>query len=183
VLACSPSADATAGGTIAVPEDSAGGYVIQRLPPEALELDGGASSLDDLLRTVERSLADSDTSRLLDLMIGEREYRDILFPAFPAAHPPINASFETLWVLQYPDSYRGIERLVTLYGSRDVRILNVRFDKPDQDFVNFVLHEGSRVDVAVDGRRIQGARLFGSVVEIGDQWKVLTYPDHPDDPS
>jgi len=157
------------------------GYVIERLPPEELSLEDAASSLDDLLRTVERSLADSDTSRLLDLMIGEREYRDILYPAFPAAHPPINASFETLWVLQYPDSFRGMHRLLALYGGRDVHILNVRFDEPDQDFVNFVLHEGSRVDFTVDGERIHDMRLFGSVVEIGDQWKVLTYPDHPDD--
>jgi hypothetical protein len=153
--------------------------VIERLPPEELRLEGAASSLDALLRTVERGLAESDTSRLNGLMIGDREYRDILYPAFPAAHPPINAGFETLWILQYPDSYRGMQRLLALYGGRDVHILNVRFDEPDQDFVNFVLHEGSRVDLTVDGERMLDTRLFGSVVEIGDQWKVLTYPDDP----
>lgn len=155
------------------------GYVIERLPPEDLMLEGAASSLDELLREVERSLAESDTSRLSDLMIGEREYREILYPAFPAAHPPINAGFETLWVLQYPDSFRGMQRLLALYGGRDVHILNVRFDEPDQDFVNFVLHQGSRVDLVVDGERILDTRIFGSAVEVGDQWKVLTYPDDP----
>jgi hypothetical protein len=159
--------------------DTGRGYEIEPLPPEVLALDGAAASLDELLRTIERGLAESDTARLHDLMIGEREYRDILYPAFPASHPPINAGFETLWVLQYPDSYRGLERLLARYGGTDIRILDVRFEEPDQDFVNFVLHEKSLVDVMVEGRRIEGARLFGSVVRIGDQWKVLTYPDDP----
>jgi hypothetical protein len=185
--ACGPSADGaddgTDDGTTAVIPDGGRGYVIERLPPEALELEGAASSLDDLLRTIERGFAESDTARLHHLMIGEREYREILYPALPAAHPPINASFETLWVLQYPDSYRGMEGLLARYGGTDVRILDVRFEAPDQDFVNFVLHEGSRVDLAVDGRTIEDVRLFGSVVRVGDQWKVLTYPDTPDDPS
>ena len=177
--ACTRDADRADGKATPAAPETERGYVIERLPPEELRLQGAASSLDDLLRTVERGLADSDTSRLRDLMIGEREYRDILYPAFPAAHPPINASFETLWVLQYPDSFRGMHRLLALYGGRDVHILNVRFDEPDQDYVNFVLHQGSRVDLTMDGERILDTRMFGSAVEVGDQWKVLTYPDEP----
>ena len=170
-------------GTFVAEVDTDPSYTIEKLPPEALVLEGAAESLDDLLHTVERSLAVSDTARLLDLMIDQREYREILFPAFPVSHPPINASFETVWVLQYPDSYRGLERILERYGGQEVHITAIRFDDPDQDFVNFVLHETSRVDITVDGEPLRNVRLFGSVVEIGDQWKVLTYPDHPDDPS
>jgi len=183
ITACSEPADGAAGGSAAIVPDTGRGYAIERLPPEALVLEGAVESLDELLRTVERGLAESDTSRLYDLMINEREYRDILFPAFPASHPPINADFETVWILQYPDSYRGLGRLLERYGGREVRVTTVRFDEPDQDFVNFVLHETSRVDVTVDGEPLENVRLFGSVIRIGDQWKVLTYPDHPDDPS
>ena len=179
VAACNRGADPVGGEAAHAWPEIERGYVIERLPPEELRLEGAASSLDELLHAIERGLAESDTARLHDLMIGEREYREILYPAFPAAHPPINAGFETLWVLQFPDSFRGMHRLLALYGGRDVHILNVRFDEPDQDFVNFVLHEGSRVDLTVDGERIIDTRLFGSVVEIGDQWKVLTYPDDP----
>jgi hypothetical protein len=53
----------------------------------------------------------------------------------------------------------------------------VRFEKPGQDFVNFVLDETSEVDLEVDGERRDGVRLFGSVFHVGDQWKVLSYPD------
>ena len=181
---CDQPADGAAGVTLAAVAGTGRGYVIEPLPPEALVLDGAAPSLAELLRTVERALAESDTTRLLGLMIDEREYRDILFPALPASHPPINASFETAWVLQYPDSYRGLGRLLERYGGRDIRVSDVRFDEPDQDFVNFVLHQTSRVDVTVDGRPLESVvRLFGSVIQIGEQWKVLTYPDHPDDPS
>lgn len=176
-MACNRGADRAGGQPAPAAPEIERGYAIERLPSEELTLEGAAPSLDELLRTVERSLADSDTSRLLDLMIGEREYRHILYPAFPAAHPPINASFETLWVLQYPDSFRGMHRLLALYGGRDVHILNVRFDEPDQDYVNFVLHQGSRVDIKVDGERIPDTRLFGSAIEVGNQWKILTYPD------
>lgn len=157
--------------------------MIEPLPQETLSLEGGAASLHDLLRTVERGLAESDTARLFDLMINEREYRDILFPAFPASHPPINAGFETVWILQYPDSFRGLKRLLERYGGKDVRVLDVRFDHPDQDFVNFVLHQTSHLDVTIDGEAVRTVRLFGSVIRVGDQWKVLTYPGHPDDPS
>jgi hypothetical protein len=156
--------------------------VIEPLPRETLELHGAAAGLDDLLRTVERGLAHSDTARLSDLMIDEREYREILFPAFPVSHPPINAGFETVWVLHYPDSFRGLERLLERYGGKRIHVRNLRFDQPNQDFVNFILHETSRVDVVVDGDSLGDVRLFGSVVQIGDQWKVLSYPDRPGEP-
>ncbi|MGH7551339.1 MAG: hypothetical protein ACREMD_05970 [Gemmatimonadota bacterium] len=152
-------------------------YDIEELPSEELRLTGSAPSLDDLLLTFEVALVEHDTTRLLDLMITEREYREILYPAFPAAHPPINARFETLWVTHYPDARRGLMRLLRDYGGRDVPILDLRFERPDQDFVNFVLHETSRVDAEVDGVREDDLRLFGSVVRVGDQWKILSYPD------
>ena len=183
LIACDEPADSAAAGTMAAVADTARGYAIEPLPQAALSLEGAAESLDDLLRTVERGLAERDTARLHDLMINEREFRDILFPAFPASHPPINASFETVWILQYPDSYRGLHRILERYGGRALRISALRFDDPDQDFINFVLHETSRVDVNIDGKILRNVRLFGSVIRVGDQWKVLTYPDHPDDPS
>jgi hypothetical protein len=180
--ACSGQANGTPQGADALVEvaaDSGRGYVIEPLLPSELVLQGAAGSLEDLLRTVERGLAESDTSRLGELMFDEREFRDILFPAFPAAHPPINAGFDTVWILQYSDSYRGLRRLLREYGGRNVRILAVRFDHPGQDYVNFVLHETSRVDLTVDGQREEDRRLFGSVIQVRDQWKVLTYPDDP----
>jgi hypothetical protein len=183
LTACDETADSTVAGTVATIADTGRGYVIEPLPREALSLQGAAESLDDLLRTVERGLAERDAARLHDLMINEREYRDILFPAFPVSHPPINAGFETVWILQYPDSFRGLKRLLERYGGKNVRVLDVRFDHPDQDFVNFVLHETSRVDVTIDGEALRNIRLFGSVIRVGERWKVLTYPDHPDDPS
>lgn len=152
-------------------------YRIEKLPPSRLRLSGAAKSLDDLVLTLEVALAEHDTTRLLDLMIDEREYREILYPAFPAAHPPMNAIFETLWVTHFPDAHRGLMLLLREYGGRDVRILGVRFARPDQDFVNFTLHEKSYVDAEIDGVREDNLRLFGSVVRVGDQWKVLSYPD------
>lgn len=154
-------------------------YAIEPLPPESLQLTGASRGLDDLLRTIERALAESDTARLFDLMVTEEEYRRILYPAFPASHPPIDADFASLWVTHFPDSYRGLKLLLGRYGGRSIRILDVQFDRPGQDFVNFVLHETSRADIEVDGTRENDARLFGSVFRSGDQWKVLSYPDDP----
>jgi hypothetical protein len=182
VSGCGASADG-AGGTVAIAPDTGRGYVIERLPDAMLRVEGAEGSLEELLRTIERGLAESDTAGLHELAIDEREYREIVFPSFPAAHPPINAPVEVAWMLQASDSYRGLLRILERYGGRDVRVTAIRFDEPDQDFVNFVLHETSRVDVTVDGEPRSNARLFGSVVRIGDQWKVLTYPDDPDDPS
>ena len=175
-----PSESGAFSSEIEAPADSGPAersYRIAALPPSKLGLNGAARSLDDLILTLEVALARHDTTRLLDLMIDEREYRDILYPAFPAAHPPINAGFETLWITHYPDAWRGLMLLLRNYDGRDVRVMNVRFDRPDQDFVNFTLHETSRVDAEIDGVREDNLRLFGSVVRVGDQWKVLSYPD------
>lgn len=155
--------------------------IVVEPPVQKLALSGAASSLDDLLRTVERALADSDTARLFDLMIGEREYREIVYPSLPAAHPPINASFEAIWATHFPGAYRGLRRVLARHGGRDVRILAVRFEAPDQDFVNFTLHETSRVDIVFDGVREDDRRLFGSVIHAGGLWKVLSYPNEPDE--
>ena len=159
------------------PAESGRGYDIPVLSPDELRLSGAAAGLDDLLRTVETALAESDSVRLLGLMVTAAEYERILYPAFPAAHPPVNASFETLWVLHVTDALPGLRKVLREYGGKRVRILEVRFEKPGQDFVNFVLDETSVVDLEVDGARHDGVRLFGSVFHVGDQWKVLSYPD------
>ncbi len=144
---------------------------------EGPALEGGVGTLDELLRAVETALAARDTQRLVALMVSEAEYRDVVYPALPAAHPPINASFESIWVTHFPDAYEGLLTTLRTYGGRDVRILDVRFEAPDQDFGPFTLHETSRVDIVVDGRREDDRRLFGSVIHAGDRWKVLSYPD------
>lgn len=153
------------------------GYALEPIPPEARRLEGAAGSLDAMLRTIETGLAERDTQRLFDLMINEREYREIFYPALPAAHPPIDARFETLWVTHFPDAWRGLKEALGRYGGKDVKILAVRFAAPNQDFVNFALHQTSRVDLVVDGKRIADARLFGSVLVVDGRWKVLSWPD------
>jgi hypothetical protein len=161
----------------ATPADTARGYDIPRLPPDRLVLSGAAAGLDGLLRTVERALAEHDTTRLRSLMVNAREYRDILFPAFPAAHPPINALWDEVWPMHITDAEEGLRLLVRQYGGKRIRILSVGFEKPDQDFVNFTLDETSHVDVEVDGKRVNDVRPFGSVYHVGNQYKVLSYPD------
>jgi len=153
------------------------GYEIHPLPPESLRLTGSAGSRAELLETIERGIAERDTARLFDLMITMREYETIVYPTLPVAHPPFGASFETVWATHFGDAWRGLHDVVRKYGGREVRIHALRFEKPDQDFVNYVLHETSEVDITVDGLPLIGARLFGSVVQVGDQWKVLSYPD------
>lgn len=155
-------------------------YQIERLPPESLRLTGAVGSLPELLDTVEAGLAARDTARLLRLMVTQEEYRRIIYPAFPASHPPINADFPSMWVTHFPDAYRGLKRLLRRYGGKDIEILALRFEKPDQDFTNFTLHETSRVDIETGGAREDNLRLFGSVLRVGDQWKVLSYPDESD---
>lgn len=155
-------------------------YQIERLPPESLRLTGAVGSMAELLDTIEAGLAARDTNRLLGLMVTEEEYRRILYPAFPASHPPINADFASMWVTHFPDAYRGLKTLLRRYGGKDVEILALRFEKPNQDFTNFVLHETSRVDIETGGAREDNLRLFGSVLRVGDQWKVLSYPDESD---
>jgi hypothetical protein len=164
---------------IGVPRERArewrGPYRIEPLPAEALALDGAAGGLEELLETIERALAERDAAALRALLPTEREYREILHPAFPAAHPPIDASFETVWLLQLGDSREGIRGLLEDYGGREVEILDVRFARPDQDFVNFRLHETSEADLVVDGER-RTDRVFGSAIQVGERWKVLSYP-------
>ncbi|MDX1661506.1 MAG: hypothetical protein R3326_06925 [Gemmatimonadota bacterium] len=155
------------------------GYEIEPIPPDERRLEGAARSLDGLLRTIETALAERDTQRLARSMLSEREYREIFYPALPAAHPPMNASFETLWVSHFPDSWRGLELALGRYGGRDVEILAVRFAAPNQDLVNFALHHVSRVDLIVDGEMRPDARLFGSVIVVDGRWKVVSYPDEP----
>lgn len=183
VLGCGGGSTGEDGARILTPPPEAAAaehpYVIAPLPPESLRLTGAAGSLEELLERVETGLETGHTEGLLELMVTADEYRRILYPAFPASRPPISAEFATIWVLHYPDAYRGLRRLLRTYEGHDLEILAIRFDRPDQDFVNFVLHETSRVDIELDGERRPNARLFGSVFRVGDQWKVLSYPDDP----
>lgn len=161
------------------PEWAPRGYAIEPVAPETRRLDGGAEGLDALLRTIEAALAARDSRALERVMIDEREFREILYPSLPVAHPPISARFETVWATHYPDAHRGVGQALRRFGGQPVEIRVVRFEAPDQDLVNFALHETSRVDLVVGDRTLTDVRLFGSVVVVDGRWKVLSYPDDP----
>lgn len=180
-MACGRQAGGAASDTVA-PADTGRGYVIEPLSVEELRVDGATGSLEELLRTVERGLAESDTVRLTELMIDEREYRDILFSAFPVSHPHQRRIRDRLdpavpGLLPRAEAPAGTVRRKGHPRARrslrspgpGLRQLHPARDQPCRR------HGGRRL--------LHDVRLFGSVIRIGDQWKVLTYPDHPDDPS
>jgi hypothetical protein len=120
-------------------------------------------------------LREKDEELLNSLRVTEREYKEILFPEFPAAAG--NAPPEFHWFLTNTHSRAGIENALGTWGGEDFELVDVVVTQGTTDYRTFRIL--NKVELKVKDRKggpeIRQLRIFGSVVELKGQYKILSF--------
>lgn len=149
----------------------------RKVPAVALELKGGATSLEDLARLLLAGLQTRDERAIHALRVTRREFNVILWPEFPQSRPITRITSQDAWDLSEPTSRAGVARSVGLYGGRQLSLLRVTASRREA-FRNFTLHRDFAIEArdAADGV-VARLRFASTVVERRGRFKALIYKD------
>jgi hypothetical protein len=138
-------------------------------------LSGGAGSRDSLVARFVDAVARQDTAAVRAMVLDRTEYGWIYFPSLQRMNPATRMQPEVMWMLHQQESEKGITRVLRRLGGGQARFGTYTCEAAPQ------VEQGSRYwhactiqTIAKDGETAP-LKLFGSVIEHGGHWKIVSY--------
>lgn len=70
-----------------------------------------------------------------------------------------------------------MKRWINQYGGRNLSFVNIRFDKPTQNYDGFQLLRGTILTLQNPAGKKAELKILGSVVMMKNRYKLLSYDD------
>jgi len=131
-------------------------------------------SAESLAEAMLDALHRRDATTLEQLAINEREFRDHVWPALPAARPERNLPFSYVWGDLHQKSRAALSEVLTEHGGRRYQFLDLEFEA-ETDYRTYRVHRETRVNVREASGPPVTLRLCGSMLEQDGRWKVFSY--------
>lgn len=143
--------------------------------PIADSLAGGAPSRDSLVARFVDAVAREDTAAIRGMVLSRAEYGWIYFPSLQRMNPGTRMQPEVMWMLHSQESEKGITRVLRRLGAGQARFAGYTCeDAPQVEEANRYFHQCAIETIAPDGETAS-LKLFGSVIERGGRWKIVSY--------
>ena len=166
-VGCAQGGPAQRSGTASANQDS------------SRQLDNACRSPFELAQRVLLALQMRDQAMLESLRISEQEFGRYIWPGLPASRPERNVPFDYAWGELDQKSRMSLHRLLSRYGGKRYRLLQVDFAGESTRYGSYVVHRASRLNLMNDRGEQRKLALFGSVVELDRQFKLMSYvTDH-----
>lgn len=138
-------------------------------------LSGGAASRDALVAGFVDAVARQDTAAVRAMVLDRAEYGWIYFPSLQRMNPATNMQPEVMWMLHAQESQKGITRVLRRLGGGQARFGGYACEAaPSVEGPNRYWHACTVETKAADGEKA-GLKLFGSLIERGGRWKIVSY--------
>ncbi|HEX6368306.1 MAG TPA: hypothetical protein VF006_05205 [Longimicrobium sp.] len=143
--------------------------------PIADSLSGGAPSRDALVARFVDAVARQDTATVRALVLDRAEYGWIYFPSLQRMNPATNMQPQVMWMLHAQESEKGITRVMRRLGGGQARFGGYACEAaPRVEGANRYWDACTVDTMSSDGEKAT-LKLFGSVVERGGRWKIVSY--------
>ncbi len=139
-------------------------------PPLAETRSSAQAVALDVLDALERR----DRARLAALALGEREFRDHVWPRLPAARPERNLPFSYVWGDLRQKSETTLSLTLARHGGRRYELSDLTF-ADERDYGTYRVHRNATLHVRDAGGDPADLRVLGSMIEQGGEWKVFSY--------
>lgn len=142
-------------------------------PPEPYENTFGNERA--AAQAVTDALQARDTARLQSLVVTAAEFRKNIWPHLPASGPEVGMPVDYIWNDTAVRNHAGLAETMREYAGRKLVVEGVQFAGPTTDYGPFRLHRKATLTFRAGDGTPQTARLFGSMIETRDGWKVFSY--------
>ena len=133
------------------------------------------ASKEAAAQAVADALAARDGEHLLALAVTEREFKLRVWPALPASRADVGMPADYLWADTFTKSRGHLGQLLEAHGGKSLAIEQVAFAGPPVDYRGFRIHPKSVLLVRDAAGAVHEQRLFGSMLESAEGWKIFSY--------
>jgi hypothetical protein len=134
------------------------------------------SSMDELGRRVLEDLYKKDFKALDALRINEQEYRAYIWPELPISKiPQWQKRYDYVWKEVDTKCTLGLQALIQKYGGQKFTLVSITFAGGTARYTACTVHREARITVKDSAGAVQELKLFGSVVECGGHFKIMSY--------
>lgn len=130
-------------------------------------------SPDQLGLAVVDALNSRNIEKLNEFRVQRGEYLSWIFPVFPKTGLPADFAWSNL----NKKCNVGMKRWIKRLGGRNLRFVEMRFDKPTQTYDGFELLRGTVLRVKNATGQELDLKILGSVVKKNNRYKLLSYDD------
>ncbi len=116
-----------------------------------------------------------DQVRLDAIALSEAEFRELVWPHLPASRPEVGMHVDYLWADTHAKSLGYRAQSLDRWGGERLTLESVAFAGATTDYGPFRVHAGTRVVVRDAAGARHDLRLFGSMIETPDGWKIYSY--------
>ena len=139
------------------------------------ELRNASSTREALVKRFVEDLAALDSADLEAMLMGAREFADLVYPESPYTHPPDRQAPGLVWNQIQNPNRSGLTRLVRRLGGQPLKYEGYTCNStPDRQGHNLIW-TGCVVRLAEANGEIRPRRLFGSILEREGRFKVVSY--------
>jgi hypothetical protein len=151
------------------------GLVFQSVAAERRNLEAAASSPEELVRGFLAALSHDDLDQVRRLAVTEEEFATYIWPELPAAAPDRNLTVQFVWNNMNVRSQSNLRHLMDALGGQRLELEELRFTGKTTEYATYRIHRNSELVVRDRTGKISIGRLFGSVLELDGQFKILSF--------
>ncbi|MBW1854714.1 MAG: hypothetical protein JRJ00_08565 [Deltaproteobacteria bacterium] len=142
-------------------------------------LSNTCTSVEEIGKQVLEAIRQNDAERLEAMAITEEEYRRYIWPQSPVSKiKKWQEHYDFVWKQQHSRSSHSLRSMLTRYGGRKYKLVRVRFDDETTEHNIYKAHRDARLIVTKsDGKEVE-LNLFGSIVEMNGQFKIMSFDTH-----
>lgn len=138
-------------------------------------LPNSRESVDDLARAVLAAIERRDVEALQLLALNREEFTTRVWPELPAARPERNLSSGYVWGDLNQKSNITLQQTLAARGGQKYTLVRTQFNGETTEYPSYRVHRESELTVRDASGTEQTIRVFGSVLEMGDRYKVFSY--------
>jgi hypothetical protein len=136
---------------------------------------GTYATREALAEAVLEALWQRNPDRLEALAISEAEFRSHVWPRLPAGRSGGDGALDYWWADTRTRSLGAMAQTLEQYGGRRMALESVSCIGETTDYGEFSIHRSPQLTVRTDTGEVVTLRLFGSLVEAPEGWKLYSY--------
>ncbi len=138
-------------------------------------LQHASAARDALVARFMTAVAAADSSALRDMSLNAREFADLVYPEGPNAKPPYKEDPALIWRTISNSSESGFIRLIRRRGQIPTKLVDYSCTGKTETQGKNTFISGCIVRVIDTTGETTSHRYFGSIIERGGQYKIVSY--------
>ena len=134
------------------------------------------SGLEELVHKVLDALNRQDEGALSSLALTEEEYRRYIWPALPLSKiEQWQKQYAFVWGQVSARSSHGLGIILQKYGGQQFEYRSLRVAGGTAPYADCIVHKDVKITVKDSSGMEQEVKLFGSIVEMNNQFKIMSF--------